>query len=133
MLRFVASALLMAFFPGQLPADKPSGNSDRAALLKAIRDDYAKAREDFGKATRAGTIKPDADGDSPGWTDLVKRYTKRAHKVIDADPADAVGLDALVFCLDDLGAGEFEPGLYQLVLKHHAASEKIDRLVRLRT
>jgi len=118
----------------QAPAnDKPSEKPDRAALLKTIREEYRKARTEFGQAIRAGTIKPDADGEYPGWTDLLKRYTKRAHQLIDANPADAVGLEALVFCLDDLGAGNFEPGLYELVLKHHPASEKIDTLLRQRS
>src|SRR5207249_1622183 len=71
--------------------------------------------------------------DYPGWDDMVKRYTKQAHELIDADPSDAVGLDALVFCLDALGAGDSEPALYQLVAKHHLASEKIDPLLRLRS
>jgi RNA polymerase sigma factor (sigma-70 family) len=123
------AALVVAWVPDD---DKPA-KPDRAALLKAIREEYQKARTEFGQAIRAGTIKPDADGDYPGWSDLLKRYTKRAHQLIDANPADAVGLEALVFCLDDLGAGDAEPGLYQLVLKHHPGSEKIDTLLRLRS
>jgi thiol-disulfide isomerase/thioredoxin len=132
--RLIAVTVLTALTLARLPADDtPPGNAGRADRLKAIRDKHAKAREELGKAIRAGTIKPNADGDYPGWTDLLKRCTKQARAVIDADPADAVGLDALVFCLSDLGAGEFEPDLYQLVLKHHAASEKIDPLLRLRS
>ena len=117
-----------------LPAQgQPTRKADRADLLKAIQKDFDKAREEFRKAIQAGTIKPDAEGEYPGWTDLLKRFTKRTHAVIDANPADAVGLDALSFCLEDLQAGDFEPGLYGLVLKHHTASEKIDPLLRRRS
>jgi hypothetical protein len=48
---------------------------------------------------------------------------------IDADPADAVALDALLFSLNELGAGDIDPGLYEVALKHHVASEKIDPLI----
>lgn len=102
----------------------------RADRLKAIQDEYAKASEEFGKDIRAGKIKPNEQGEYPGWTDLLKRFAKPTCELIDADPADAVALDALVFSLNDLGAGEFDPDLYKLVLKHHVKSEKIDPLIR---
>lgn len=134
MVRFIASVVLTVLFGIPLPADEtPIGKSGRAELLKAIREDYEKARDNFGKATRAGTIKPNADGEYPGWADVLKRYAKRAHEVIDANPGDEVALDTLLFCLDDLGAGELEPSLYVLVLKHHVASAKIDPLLRRRS
>jgi len=119
--------------PQSAAATEPFGKPDRVERLKAIREEYAKARADFGKAIQAGTIKPDADGEYPGWAEIVKRFTKQAREVIDAEPADGVGLEALMFCLSDLGAGDLEPGLYRLVLKHHAASETIDPLVRQRS
>jgi thiol-disulfide isomerase/thioredoxin len=130
----VTSTALLALFLARPPADdQPAEKPGRADRLKAIRDDYQKARDDFGKAIRAGTIKPNADGEHPGWADLLKRFAKPARELIDADPADAVALDALVFCLNDLGAGDDDPGLYQLVLKYHAASDKIEQLLGLRS
>jgi thiol-disulfide isomerase/thioredoxin len=120
--------------PSGLQADdQPSDKPSRADRLKAIRDDYHEARDELAKAIRSGTIKPDADGTYPGWTHMRTRFAKQALEVIEAAPADAVALDALVFCLSDLGAGDAEPALYQLVLKHHAASAKIEPLLRLRS
>src|SRR5688572_22619697 len=105
--------------------DKPS----RVDRLQSIRAEYAKAREDFGKAIGAGTIKPNEDGEYPGWAQVIKRFAKPARALIDADPADAVALDALLFSLNELGAGDSDPGLYEVALKHHVASEKIDPLL----
>jgi thiol-disulfide isomerase/thioredoxin len=134
MSRLIAGTVLLSLSLAPLPADdKPAAKSGRAERLKAIQDEFTKARDDMGKAIRAGTLKPNADGDYPEWAELQKRFAKRTRELIDADPADAIALDALVFCLDDLGAGEAEPGLYQLVLKHHVASEKIDPLLRRRS
>src|SRR5690242_9574393 len=94
----VTCTALLALFLARSPADdRPSEKPGRADRLKAIRDDYGKARDDFGKAIRAGTIKPNADGEYPGWAGLLKRFAKPARELIDADPTDAVALDALVF------------------------------------
>ena len=116
--------LVFAGFPSPLRA-----NPSRVDRLQSIRAEYAKAREDFGKAIRAGTIKPNEDGEYPGWAEVIKRFAKPARALIDADPADAVALDALLFSLNELGAGDIDPGLYQVALKHHVASEKIDPLI----
>ncbi len=123
----VASTLLVTML---LSDDKPAAKSDRADRLKAIREEHKKASADFNNEITAGKIKPNEDGDYPGWDDLRKRFVKKAHEVIDADPADAVGFEALLFCLTELSASEFEPDLYQLVAKHHIANEKIDPLIR---
>src|SRR4029453_3085334 len=65
--QLVTSAALLALFLTQLRADdKPLEKPSRADRLKAIRDNYAKASDEFGKAIRAGTIKPNADGEYPG-------------------------------------------------------------------
>src|SRR4051794_32527545 len=85
------------------------------------------------EAIGAGTIKPNADGDYPEWTAMQERFAKPVRELIDAAPADAVALDAIVFCLDGLGEGDAEPGLYQLLLTHHAASENIAPLLRQRS
>jgi RNA polymerase sigma factor (sigma-70 family) len=113
-------------------SQKPAAGPSRAERLKAIRDTYTKERDEFSKAIRAGKIKLDADGKYPGWADVVERYAKLARKLIDEDPTDAVGCDALVFCINDLGSGGYDadPALFRLVLEHHAASEKIDPIVR---
>src|SRR5438105_1103619 len=100
------TALVVLFFAELLADTKPAEKPGRAERLKTIQGDYAKARDEFGKAIRAGTIKPNAEGEYPGWADLLKRFTKPARELIDADPTDAVALDALVFCLNDLGAGD---------------------------
>jgi thiol-disulfide isomerase/thioredoxin len=131
--RFLTTTFLTALVLALMAADMPPAKSSRADRLKAIQADFAKAREEVGKAIRAGTIKPSADGEYPGWTDLRKRFAQRTQALIDADPADSVALDALLFCLSDLGVGDWEPGLYQLVLHHHAASRKIDPLLRQRS
>ena len=111
---------------GGLRADDKPG---RAEQLKTIRADLAKAQEDFRREIKAGTIKPDAEGEYPGWTDLLKRFVKPTRPLIEADPADAVGFDALVFALTELGATDAD--LFTLVLKHHAASEKIVPLLAM--
>ncbi len=130
--RLLAGAALVALaLTSVLADDKPAAQPGRADRLKAIREDYAKARDEVVKAIRAGTIKPNADGDYPQWTEMQKRFVKPARELIDADPADAVALDALVFCLSDLGAGDADPGLFQIVLRHHEASAKIEALLGL--
>lgn len=130
--RILAGAVLLIACLTSLSADdKPAAPPSRADRLKAIRDEHAKARDEMVKAIRAGTIKPGTDGDYPQWTEMQKRFVKPARELIDADPADAVALDALVFCLSDLGAGDADPGLFQIVLKHHAASAKIEPLLGL--
>ncbi len=105
----------------------------RAERLKAIRDAYTKERDKFREAIRAGTIKPDADGNYPGWADMIERYAKSTLKLIDEDASDEVGCDALVFCIADLGIGGYQvdPNLYRLLLEHHAASEKIHSVLLL--
>lgn len=110
---------------------KPSAGPSRADRLKAIRDAYTKERDKFSKAIRAGKIKEDADGKYPGWADILERYAKSARKLIDEDPADAVGCDALVFCIAELGSGGYaaDPALFRLLREHHAASEKIGRVL----
>ena len=131
MFRLSLITILAALLFTPLPADdKPPQKPSRADRLKAIRDEYGKARDEFGKALRAGTIKLSTDGEHPAWDDMLKQHAKPARELIDADPADAVALEALLFCLGDLGAGASDPSLYQIVLKHHVASEKIDPLIR---
>jgi len=111
---------------------KPVAQPSRADRLKAIREAYTKERDKFREGIRAGKIKPDADGNYPGWADMIERYAKSTRKLIDEDASDEVGCDALVFCIADLGAGGYEadPGLYRLLLEHHAASEKIAAVLR---
>lgn len=105
--------------------DKP----DRAAQLKAIRADLAKVGAEFRQAIKAGTIKPDDEGEYPAYADALKRFVKPTRAVIDADPADAVGLEALLFALGELEATDAD--LFALVLKHHIANEKIKPLLGL--
>jgi thiol-disulfide isomerase/thioredoxin len=64
---------------------------------------------------------------------VIKRFAKPARELIDADPADAVALDALLFSLNELEVGDIDPGLYQVALEHHVASEKIDPLIGARS
>jgi hypothetical protein len=90
--------LVFVGFPSPLRAD-PS----RVDCLQSIQAEYAKAREDFGNAIRAGTIKPNDDGEYPGLAEVTKRFAKPVRELIDADPADAVALDALLFSLNELG------------------------------
>ena len=120
------TVITLAF--GGLRADDKPG---RAEQLKAIRADLAKAQDDFRKEMKAGTIKPDAEGEYPGWTDLLKRFVKPTRALIAADPADAVALDAILFAVRELDAADAD--LFGLALKHHVASEKIDPLLRLRS
>ena len=127
---FLSSTVLVAMCLSLASADDKPSRVDR---LQSIRAEYAKAREDFGKAIQAGTIKPNEDGEYPGWAEVIKRFAKPARELIDADPADAVALDALLFSLNELGAGDTDPGLYEVALKHHVASEKIDTLIGARS
>ena len=126
MLRLVAIGTLLALALSGLRADDKPG---RAEQLKAIRADYAKAHEDFGKGIKDGTIKRNAEDEYPGWADVLKRLVKPTRLVIDADPADALGLEALLFALGALEAADAD--LFALALKHHAASEKIKPLLGL--
>lgn len=131
MSQFAVLALVVAVSLGGQPADdKASGGSDRAVQLSAIQSEFKKANDDLVKSIRVGAIKPDANGEYREWTEIQRRFAKQARGLIDADPADAVGLDAIVFCLSDLQAGESERDLYEVLVKHHAASEKIDPLIR---
>jgi thiol-disulfide isomerase/thioredoxin len=134
MLRLIAGTVLLALFLTPLQADdKAPEKPGRADRLKAIQDEFQKARDDLGKAIRDGTIKPNAEGDYPEWTEVQKRFAKPLRELIDAEPADAVALDALLFFLTSLGAGEAEARLYQLVVEYHLTSEKIDPLIRQRS
>jgi thiol-disulfide isomerase/thioredoxin len=110
--------------------DKPAPSSPRADSLKTIQDEFQKASAEIAKAIQSGTMKPNENGEYTEWLTLAKKTLKPARELIDADPTDPVALDALIFCLNDLGAGETDPDLYQLVVKHHAASEKVDPLLR---
>jgi len=115
-------ALLAA--PLSLHADD---NPDRAAQLKTLRADFETAQADFRAAIKAGTVKPDDVGDYPGWAELPTRFLKPTRAIIEAGPADALGLEALLFALGDLGATDTD--LFALALKHHAASDKLDSLL----
>ena len=123
---FLSSTVLLAMCLMLASADDKPSRVDR---LQSIRAEYAKAREDFGNAIRAGTIKPNDDGEYPGLAEVIKRFAKPVRELIDADPADAVALDALLFSLNELEVGDIDPGLYEVALKHHVASEKIDPLI----
>jgi thiol-disulfide isomerase/thioredoxin len=127
---FPFSSLVVLVFTGFASADDKPSRVDR---LQSIRAEYAKTREDFGKAIQAGTIKPNEDGEYPGWAEVIKQFAKPARALIDADPADAVALDALLFSVNELGVGDIDPGLYQVTLKHHVASEKIDPLIEAKS
>jgi RNA polymerase sigma factor (sigma-70 family) len=111
---------------------RSSAEPSRAERLKAIRDAYTKERDKRSEEIRAGKIKPDAEGNYPGWADMHERYAKLARKLIDEDSADEVGCDALVFCLANLRYAGYaaDPGLFQLLVEHHAASEKIAPVLR---
>src|SRR5262245_11279759 len=113
MARLIAGAVLLALFLSPLRADdKAVEKPGRAERLKKIQDEFQKARDDLGKAIREGTIKPNAEGDYPEWTEVQKRFAKPLRELIDADPADAVSLDALLFFLSSVGAeGEAEARL----------------------
>ena len=94
MLRLTVSTILTALLVTRLSADNDPSGSLGGLTAYVIRDEYRKARDELGKDVRAGKIKPNADGEFPGWADLSKRFVKCVQEVIDADPADAVGLDA---------------------------------------
>jgi thiol-disulfide isomerase/thioredoxin len=124
----IISCLSAALFVSPLLADDmPSVRADR---LKSIQDEYKKANDAIGKAIRAGAMKPNDKGEYPEWTDLQKKTLKRVREFIDSDPSDAAALEAMIVALNDLGAYETDADLYKLVIKHHAASEKVDPLLR---
>ncbi|HEY7330323.1 MAG TPA: sigma-70 family RNA polymerase sigma factor [Gemmataceae bacterium] len=106
---------------------RPAAEPSRAERLKAIRDAYTKERDKFSEAIRAGKIKPDAEGEYPGWFDMHRRYANSARKLIEEDPADEVACDAIVFCITELGNRGYriDTGMYRLLYDHHLASEKI--------
>jgi len=130
MTRVATSIILANVFLFPLWSDDKPSPSPRAERLKAIQDEFKKANDELAKAIQAGTTKPNDDGEYPKWLELRKTTLKPARELIDADPSDAVALDALIFCLNDLGAGDIDPELHKLVVKHHAASEKVDPLLR---
>jgi hypothetical protein len=72
---FLSSIVLLAMCLVLGSADDQPSRADR---LQSIRAEYAKAREDFGQAIRAGTIKPNEDGEYPGWAEVIKRFAKPA-------------------------------------------------------
>ena len=109
---------------GGLRADDKPG---RAEQLKTMRADLAKAQAEFRAKIKAGTIRPDDEGDYPGWADLGTRFVRPTRAVIDINPADALSLEAMLFALGDLKATDAD--LFALVLKHHAASDKLDFLL----
>jgi thiol-disulfide isomerase/thioredoxin len=132
MSRNIIIVCVFFFCIGQgLADDKAGSGSSRADQLKKIQEEYNKARTELGNDIRAGKIKPAENGDYPGWMDTKKRYAKQARELIDADPSDAISLEAIIFSLRDVGAADFDPELFQLALKYHYGSEKVDPLIRL--
>ncbi len=134
MSRLMAGTLLLTLFLTVLHGDdRPAAKSDRAEQFKAIRAQYAKEREEIAEGTKSGKIKANADGEFVEWTVMQERTAKLLRVMIDTDPTDEVGLNALLFHISELRDANTPPELYQLVLKHHVASEKIDPLVRVRS
>lgn len=127
MARLFLGIILAILFSAPLAADdRPT----RADQLKSLREDHRKARDEFAKGVRDGSIQRNADGEYPSWEASRQRLASQARELIDADPGDAVGRDAIAFILLDLGLGDTNANLYQLALKHHAASEKIEPILK---
>jgi thiol-disulfide isomerase/thioredoxin len=134
MCRLLLTILTSILVHGPLPADdkpapKPGDAPGRAEELKAIRAEYDKARDEFVAAIRAGKVKPEKDGGYAELAALQQRFFKRTRALIDADPKDAVALDAILFSLNSLAADVDDPSLYQLLLKHHLSSPKLQTVV----
>ena len=126
MLHLVTLATLISLIASGVRADD---TPDRAAQLKAVRANLSQAAAEFRQEVEAGTVKPDDEGEYPAWIEVSKRFVQPTRAIIEADPADAVGLEALLFALGDLDAADAD--LYAFVLKHHAGSEKIKPLLCL--
>src|SRR5262249_3161353 len=74
---------------------------------------------------RAGKAKADKDGGYPALAELRQRFAERIRKFIDADPKDAVALDAALFSIRQLVADASDDGLYKLIQAHHLNSDKL--------
>ena len=117
-----ASALVLG---GVRADDKPG----RAEQLKAVRADLAKAQAELNAAAANGPSKFDAQGNSPEWAGAHERAVKATRELIDADPADAAGIDAILYAVTELFVAD--RALFDLAAKHHAASEKIVPLLAM--
>ncbi len=120
----LAVAALLVFAPSAGGDEPPT----RAKRLETLRAEFEQAGVDFRRDIRNGKLKPDADGDYPEWAERVKRFEKPARELVLENPADELGLNAILFCLTELRLTG--PDLYMLALEHHPASKAIDRLVR---
>ena len=125
----LTSTLLLVAGRALSADDKPGPQRDavagRAEALKAIEAEYRHARDGLLKDIRAGKVKADANGFFRELADLQRDFAKRMRALIDADPKDAAGLDAILFSITELVADADDPSLYRLLEAHHLASPKI--------
>jgi peroxiredoxin len=111
------------------PVAKPQESPGRAAQLKAMQAEYKAVLEEVIKEIRAGKIKATKAGAYDELAELRKRFAKRSRELIDADPKDAVALDAILFSMRELVADADDPTLYDLLLSHHLWSPKLGQIV----
>ena len=125
----ILAAFVATFTTQYAVADDPSATAlTRAQQWKTIETEFKKAQIDYWKTIQDKKIEPNAEGEYPGWIDLVKEYHKQAQPLIDANPNDEVSLDAILFFVPYLRAKHSGLVPYEILLKHHLASEKLDRI-----
>jgi RNA polymerase sigma factor (sigma-70 family) len=110
-------------------AGKREGKPSRAEQFKAIQSDYEKGIAAVEADIRAGKAKAGKDGGYPALAELRERFAKRARRLIDDDPKDAVALDAILFGIRQLVADAEDDGLYKLLQAHHLGSDKLAPLL----
>jgi RNA polymerase sigma factor (sigma-70 family) len=111
------------------PAAKPRPAPSRARQFQALQAEYRTELDKILTAIRAGKLKQDQDGGYVELVDLRKRFAKRARRLLDADPKDAVALDVILFSLRDLVADWDDPKLYDLLAAHHLHSPKLAEVI----
>jgi thiol-disulfide isomerase/thioredoxin len=134
MKRFVLPALVAVLVTGSLlraddkPAKPDEVKSNRPDEIKAIRAAWAKAGQDWSKEFQAAKT-PEEKAELQKKRPNPKEYLDRAQKLVDADPKDAVALDALTFIIQNnqLGAAK----AFEIVAEHHAANPGILPIIGL--
>lgn len=91
----------------------------RAATLHALQAEFKAGSDAISKRIRAGALKPDAKGDYPEYVALRDSFAPKVRPLIETNPADALGREAIFFALFDLKSRD--PALFDWVLKHHLA------------
>jgi thiol-disulfide isomerase/thioredoxin len=117
-------------FADDKPAKSDEVKSKRADEMKAIRESFIKAQQDWVKEMQAAKT-PEERAEAQKKRPDPKESVQRAQKLVDADAKDAVALDALIFIIQN--SFQLNPAAagkaLETVADNHAGNPKVAVLV----